>query len=171
MSISIIKAENINAANQILKNFNKLNGTTFKSNSIIFRQFFKKYPLVKEIDDFNDGVFIIENENINIYNLIRLDFIEDTSEIIFNDNHIQDLNIDDEGNFEPEFFEIAILSFQSNLENLIIMALVRNNGSIEYYCRLSNFTIESINRCLQNFNASGKRKKSKTKRKHKSRRR
>ena len=166
--ISIIKAENEDQAVQILKKFDKLNGTSFKSTSIIFRRFFKKYPLVKNIDDFVNGIFIIDYETINIYNLNSMDFIEDTSEISFNENHIEEVNVDDEGNFDPVFFEIVVLSFQSlDLEDLHIMALVRRNGDIESYCKLENNNISSINSCLQNFTATGKRK-SKT-RKHKSR--
>jgi hypothetical protein len=162
MPISIIKAANDNSAKQIIKNFNKLSKIG-SNDSIIFRQFFKKYPLVKNIDQFVDGVFIIDE---TIYNLDRMDFIEDTSEIVFSYNHIQELNVDDDGNFEPVFFEIAILSFQSDTGNLNLMALVRRDGFIESYCKIEDDSTSSINRCL-NISSGLHKRKSKTKRRGK----
>ena len=173
MSISIIKTDDINSAKKIIKNIQKLktnkNSLKEKYTDITCRNFSRKHPFVETVDDFNDGIFIIDDKDIKIYHLDRMEIDDlsiDISELNFNENHIEDMIADDEG-FIPVYFTPVILYFRTidGEDMLNIIAFVRSDGSIVKYCKLESDILNTVNMCLATVSGRKRRKPRKKTRK------
>lgn len=173
MSISIIKTDDINSAKKIINNIKKLKTSKIslkeKYSDITFKNFSKKHPFVETVDDFIDGIFIIDDKDIKIYYLDRMEIDDlsiDISELNFNDNHIEDMIAGDEG-FIPVYFTPVILYFRTidGEDMLNIIAFVRSDGSIVKYCKLGSDILNSANMCL----AMAGRKRRKTRKRSRKR--